>query len=72
MQWSEVDKLAKRNSLRQCLSDWGMHRDADDYFSSRVLAKAQRRSAKVIFRARSNKDKVAALGARARRVEERP
>ena len=38
----------------------------------RVLAKAQRRSAKVIFRARSNKDEVAALGARARRVEERP
>lgn len=69
--WSEVDKRAKRNSPRQCLSDWGMHRDADDYHLSqqeqKVFAKAARRTARIVYRARSVKDEVAALSAKSQR-----
>lgn len=29
MMWSEVDRRAKRTVPRQCLSDHGMHKDAE-------------------------------------------
>lgn len=64
MMWSEIDRRAKRDSPRQCLSDHGMHKDADaaPAPTGRVIYKA--RPNRRVFKARSLKDDLAALSVR--------
>lgn len=41
MRWSEIDKRARRTVPKQCVSDHGMHKDADNVvaFKPRVADK---------------------------------
>ena len=63
-QRSDVDRRARRTVPRQCVSDWGMHKDASDVrftFSVDMKARVINVEAKIVYRARPLKDEIAAL-----------
>ena len=61
-QHSEIDRRAKRYAPRQCLSDYGMHKDAgskQESFAGKIIYRA--RPGKRTYRARTLKDDLIAL-----------